>query len=81
MTDVILNNIRPAIRLSELLTPEQAAERLHVAPDTVRQYAQAHVGRLKSVKLGTSVYFHPDEIERYMQEDAGFGRPKNATKE
>lgn len=44
-----------------LLTPTQAAERLHLHPKTVVRMARD--GRLPAVKIGTGWRFHPDQLD------------------
>ena len=53
------------ININELLTPEQAADRLGVTVDTVRQYARAPLNRLKPVKIFGRLAFTVAEIDRY----------------
>lgn len=52
--------------MAELLTLRQAAERLGVTPDTLRQ--QIARGVLKAEKLGRDWFVTQEEIERYERE-------------
>ena len=54
------------ITLADLLTPEQAADRLGLSVDTVRQYARRPRQWLRPVPgLGRSLFFTAEEIERF----------------
>jgi excisionase family DNA binding protein len=53
----------------ELLTPEQAAERLKVAPDYVRRLCS--LGKLDHVKLNKrGLRIRPNDLRAFMQQSA-----------
>jgi excisionase family DNA binding protein len=66
--------------IEKMLTPEQAATRLGVSVDTVRQYAREPLCRLRAVRFLGRLLFEPREIERYARQAAEKGRPKLAAK-
>ncbi len=47
------------------MTLTEAARRLAITPDTLRQ--QIHAGRLKATKRGRDWHVTPTEVERYRQ--------------
>lgn len=49
-----------------LLTVREVAERLRLHPATV--YRLARAGKLPSLRVGRSIRFHADEIERVSRE-------------
>jgi excisionase family DNA binding protein len=56
------------------LTLTDAAARLGVTPDTLRQ--QIARGRLEGVKHGRDWWIEPDEVERYRRDVAGKPGPQ-----
>ena len=55
--------------MPKLLTLTDAAQRLSLTPDTLRQ--QIRNGSLKASKLGRDWFVSPSEIERYRQDTLG----------
>jgi len=51
--------------MTQLLTLEEVAARLRVAPGTLRNWVSAK--RIPVVKLGTRCLFDPREIERWIE--------------
>ena len=62
------------ILLDDLLSVEQAAERLRIKPGTVYKYFGR--GLLAKTKHGASVWVHRDEVARFSAERRGPGKPK-----
>jgi len=56
--------INHAKQLPSLLTYEEVADILHVAPITLRKWVSA--GTFPCVKIGTSVRFLPEQIEKFI---------------
>lgn len=52
--------------LPDYLTAPEVAKRLKVHPNRVYELAVA--GELPSFKIGGSRRFHPDEVQRYLEE-------------
>lgn len=61
---------------SRLLTTEEVAELLRVAPGTVRNWVSAK--RMPVVKLGTRCLFDPREIERWIESNSQRERDASA---
>lgn len=70
------NNLQTAvpILLDDLLSVEQAAERLRIKPGTVYKYFGR--GLLAKTRHGASVWVHKDEVDRFSTERRGPGKPK-----
>ena len=51
--------------LTELMTPEQVAERLKVHPSTV--YRLARAGEIEVVRIGRLVRIRPQALEQYIK--------------
>ena len=49
-----------------LLTPEQAAEYLHVAPDTLAVWRCTGRYDLKFVKIGSRVFYDESDLEEFI---------------
>ena len=60
---------------NDYLTTTQAALRLEITVDAVKQYC--HRGKLQAMKVGRQWMISKKEIERYSKEQSGkIGRPK-----
>jgi excisionase family DNA binding protein len=54
--------------LLPLLTEKQAAEYLGVAPQTLAVWRSAHRHDLPYIKVGTSVRYRQDALERWLEQ-------------
>ena len=61
------------VLLDDLLSVEQAAERLGIKPGTVYKYFGR--GLLKKTRHGASVWVHRDEVARFSVERRPPGKP------
>ena len=73
MSKRILQSAGP-IMLDDLLSVEQAANRLRIKPGTVYKYFGRRL--LEKVRHGASVWVHRDEVDRYLRERRAPGKPK-----
>jgi len=62
--------------MTQLLTLEEVAARLRVAPGTVRNWVSAK--RIPVVKLGTRCLFDPRELERWIEANSQREREASA---
>ena len=63
------------VDLESLLTSEEVAELANLSVDAVRKHC--HRKTIKTVKIGSSVLIPREEVERFMRERRGRGRPVN----
>ena len=72
MSKRILQSAGP-ILLDDLLSVEQAADKLRIKPGTVYKYFRRRL--LAKIRHGASVWVHKNEVDRFERERRGPGRP------
>ena len=70
MVSIDLNPSNATLDTRPLLTVIDVAERLSVSPAWVRDHAARKEPRLRAMKMGALLRFHPDHIDQFIRNQA-----------
>jgi predicted DNA-binding transcriptional regulator AlpA len=60
--------------MNRLLKPSQVAERLQVSAAWVRDHSSRKHPRLPVVRIGGLLRYHPDDVEKWIEEQRAAGK-------